>query len=138
MSVLVVDASVVAALLFNEPDADRIAERLTDATLVAPSTIRLDLDQLCLDRICKNHTTAENYLTALTLFDDMALTLIEQDHVDVVRYAFEHGVAINHAHYLCLRSSLATELVTLDNSLNTIMANETLTSTSKTALGSNL
>jgi len=36
MPVKFVDASAVAALLFGEPEADSVAQRLVDARLVAP------------------------------------------------------------------------------------------------------
>ncbi len=44
---VVVDASALAALLFGEPDADRVAERLGGAALFSPSLIRYELASVC-------------------------------------------------------------------------------------------
>jgi hypothetical protein len=43
MAVKVVDASAIAALLFGEPDAENISERLADGRLVAPALLGFEL-----------------------------------------------------------------------------------------------
>ena len=48
MAVKVVDASAVAAVLFGEPEADEIAERLRDARPVAPGLLAFELANVCL------------------------------------------------------------------------------------------
>jgi len=49
--VKVVDASALAALLFAEPEAETIAERLEGARLAAPSLLYLEVANVCLTRI---------------------------------------------------------------------------------------
>jgi uncharacterized protein with PIN domain len=48
--VKVVDASALAAILFAEPEAEAIAERLTGARLAAPSLLDYELANVCLDQ----------------------------------------------------------------------------------------
>ncbi len=43
MAALVVDASAVAALIFAEPGAEAVAERLRGGDLAAPGALRADL-----------------------------------------------------------------------------------------------
>ena len=53
MDAEVVDASALAALLFGEPDADVVTERLGDAALFSPSLVRYELASVCLKKVRK-------------------------------------------------------------------------------------
>jgi len=48
MTVKVVDASALAALLFGEPEGETVAGRLGDAHLVAPALLGFELANVCL------------------------------------------------------------------------------------------
>ena len=50
MAVKVVDASALAALLFDEPEAGAIADRLEDANLVAPALLGFEIASVCLKK----------------------------------------------------------------------------------------
>jgi uncharacterized protein with PIN domain len=50
----VVDASALAALLFEEPEAEVIAGRLVDAHLVAPALLGFELANVCLIKTCRH------------------------------------------------------------------------------------
>ena len=54
MAVKVIDASALAALLFGEPEAEAVVERLGDARLVAPSLLGFELANVCLIK-CRRH-----------------------------------------------------------------------------------
>ena len=47
----VVDASALAALLFGEADAERVAERLATARLVAAALLDFELANICLTKL---------------------------------------------------------------------------------------
>ncbi len=44
---IVVDASAIAAVLFGEPEAPKIAERLGDSALVAPTLFSYEIANIC-------------------------------------------------------------------------------------------
>jgi len=50
VAVLVVDASAIAALLFVEPEADAVAERLREADLSAPQLLAYELANVSVGR----------------------------------------------------------------------------------------
>jgi uncharacterized protein with PIN domain len=54
MTVKVIDASPLAALLFGEPEAAAVVGRLGDARLVAPSLLDFELANICLLK-CRRH-----------------------------------------------------------------------------------
>ncbi len=49
MPVKVIDASAVAAVLFNEPDAEKVLDQIAGDSLVAPSLVTLELASVCLN-----------------------------------------------------------------------------------------
>lgn len=51
MAVLIVDASALGALIFGEPKADAIAEKLSEGPMVAPALIWFELASICLKKI---------------------------------------------------------------------------------------
>jgi uncharacterized protein with PIN domain len=50
----VVDASALAAILFNEPEGDNVAEQLRGGRLKAPALLEFELANVCLLK-CKRH-----------------------------------------------------------------------------------
>jgi uncharacterized protein with PIN domain len=67
MAVKVVDASAIAAVLFGEPDADAVAQRLAEAQLVAPSLLRFELANVCLTKIRKHPAQRDSLRLAFHL-----------------------------------------------------------------------
>lgn len=114
MSVLVVHASTIAALLFDEPGADDVADKLENATLIAPIILPHDVACLCLDKYRQNPDTGEQYLAMLSLLDDMDLILVELEEEAVVRHAIGHDISINQAYYRYLCKRFETSLVAID------------------------
>ncbi len=51
MPVRVVDASALGALVFGEPEAERIAATLKDSAIAAPSLIWFEMASICLRKI---------------------------------------------------------------------------------------
>ena len=59
MAVKVVDASALAALLFDEPEAGAIADRLEDANLVAPALLGFEIASVCLKNSAVTRNTTQ-------------------------------------------------------------------------------
>jgi uncharacterized protein with PIN domain len=65
--VKVVDASALGALLFGEPEAEAVAERLGDARLVAPSLLGFELTNVCLKK-SRRHPEQRSSLTGRSAY----------------------------------------------------------------------
>ncbi len=116
-SVKVVDASALAALLFGEPEAQSVAERLGDARLVAPSLLGFELANVCLTKL-RRHPEQQSALTAaFRLRRRLAVEEVAVDHEGAVGLASTTGVAAYDASYLWLTRQLGADLVTLDHRL---------------------
>jgi len=65
MAVKVVDASVLAALAFGEPGADRAANLVSDCELYAPDLLHYELASIALKKSLNDPTQMREIATAL-------------------------------------------------------------------------
>ena len=119
MAIKVVDASALAALLFDEPEANAVADRLEDGNLVAPALLSFEIASVCLKKLRNNPKQREALLAAFALYARMPIEIVEVDQADAVPLAEAFGLSSYDAAYLWLAQTLAAELVTLDRRLQT-------------------
>ena len=119
MTPVVVDASVLAAVCFVEPDADIWALRLDGAALYAPRLLRYELQSVARKKCTARPEQARQVIEALalTLDERLGITWIDPDPVDVVLLARATGLTTYDASYLCLAGMLGADLVTRDAAL---------------------
>jgi predicted nucleic acid-binding protein len=117
MAVKVVDASAFAALLFGEPQARAVADRLADSRLVAPGLLAFELANICLIKSRRHPDLRPALLAAFRLRDRLRVEEVAVDHHDALRLAAETGLTAYDASYLWLARQLEAELVTLDEQL---------------------
>lgn len=119
MTRLVVDASALAALVFEEPQGDTIQRRLDGATVYAPALLRFELANTAWKKIKRRPGDAPKILAALAVALDDRFGLVWQDvdAADAVLLAQATATTAYDASYLWLAASLGADLVTLDDRL---------------------
>ena len=117
MAVKVVDASALAALLFGEPEADAVADRLDGARLVAPSLLTFELANVCLVKARRHPKQRESLIAAFRLRARLGVEEVAVDHDEALDLAAATGLTAYDASYLWLARQLGAELVTLDRQL---------------------
>lgn len=122
MAVKVVDASALAALLFGEPEAEAVAERLGDARLVAPALLGFELANVCLIKSRRHPEQQPALVAAFRLRDRLRVEQVAVDHDATVELAAATGLTAYDASYLWLSRQLGAELVTLDRQLARVAA----------------
>ena len=113
----VVDASAVAALLFGEPPAAEVASRLGGAILFAPTLLRYEIANVCLQKLALYPKRRRVLLRALSFLDETDLREIAVPVDEVVTLARRKNLTAYDASYLWLARTLGLELVTLDRKL---------------------
>jgi predicted nucleic acid-binding protein len=113
----VVDASALAAIMFGEPEAEAVAERLTDARLAAPTLLDYELANVCLTKIRRQPSQREALRAALGLAHRLNIEAVAVDYAATLDLAEATGLTAYDAAYLWLARSLDGELVTLDRKL---------------------
>ena len=118
----VVDASALGALLFGEPEGERIADRLTGARLFAPTLLGYELASICVKKSRAHPEAASELQRALGLFGRLGIELLGLHPGPVADLARETGLTAYDAAYLRLSLALGAELITLDRRLAAIAA----------------
>ena len=117
MTLYVVDASALGALLFGESKAEQIVETLGDGSLCAPSLLWFEMSSICLKKILAYPVKAEQITSAFSLLADLSIDAVDVNHGQVVQLAKDVGLSTYDASYLWLASQLKARLVTLDSKL---------------------
>jgi predicted nucleic acid-binding protein len=117
MDVEVVDASALAALLFGEPDADVVAERLGDAALLSPSLVRYELASVYLKKVRRYPDQQAGLIAALELYPRLGVVEAEVPAAELARVAERAGVTAYDAAYLWVAGHVGAPLLTLDQEL---------------------
>lgn len=114
---LVVDASAVAAMLFNEAEGATIRAHIRGETLIAPHLVDFELANICWKRVRRAPGQAAVLLTMLAGLAHVNVNRVMVPPTDVAALAVQTGLTAYDASYLWLALSRDVELVTLDNQL---------------------
>ena len=114
---VVVDASALVAVLFDEPEGPSVQARLPEAGLVATAMIGFEVANAAVQKVRRGSVTEEQAIAAMTLFSAMAIDLYPVPLDPLVPLAHTSGLTAYDAGYLWLARELKAELVTLDSAL---------------------
>lgn len=117
MQIKVVDASALGAIVFNEPEAGKIAGCL-DAQLVAPDLLSYEMANLCWKKLRRHPEQRNNLLASYARWHQMPVTLLQIKHGEALELAEQLGLTAYDASYLWLAKYLQAELITLDKQLH--------------------
>jgi predicted nucleic acid-binding protein len=113
MRATVVDASAVAAVLFDEPEAAPIVASVT-GRLLAPGLIRHEIASVCATKLIRAPDRAVEIEARYRLFGALALELLDPDWNALPALARRWALSVYDASYLQLALALDAVLVTLD------------------------
>ncbi len=112
-----VDASALAAVLFGEPEAEKLAARLGDLDLLAPTLLPHEVGSVALKKLELYPSQRVAIREALGLFTRLGVSQVEVPLAEVVELAERQTLTVYDAAYLWLARALGCELVTLDRTL---------------------
>jgi predicted nucleic acid-binding protein len=112
---LVVDCSVVAAVLFDEPNRDAAVVALTGKDLFAPELLADEFVSVAVKKA--HHDSISVVQQALADFTELELTRCRCDVRAQWRLAREHELSAYDAAYLWLAAELGAPLATFDDRL---------------------
>lgn len=114
----VVDASALGAVLFGEPEADEVAERLRDVLLIAPALLRFEVANICWKKLRRHPEQREELIAAHRFLEQMEIQEVEVRFGKMLDLAEANRMTAYDASYLWLARVLDLELVTLDGRLD--------------------
>jgi predicted nucleic acid-binding protein len=110
----VLDASALSAVLFAEPDAQLVLDRIGDQPLASPTLLPYEVANTCWKKLQRHPEQRMELLAALAHLPRLGLRQLEVDLGEVVRLAETTGLTAYDAAYLWLARALGVELVSLD------------------------
>lgn len=113
MSVTVVDASAVAAVLFDEPESEPVVASV-GGTLAAPSLLLYEIASVCTTKLTRRPADAKAILSRYRLLQDLDIELAEPDWEKLPVLAQKWTISAYDAAYLQLALLRDAPLVTLD------------------------
>jgi predicted nucleic acid-binding protein len=116
---VVIDASALAALLFQEPGFERLEARLRGSAVHAPGLLKFELTNVALVKARRMPGLAPALFTMLaeSLGQRSDIQWHDVDAADVALVAQATGLSAYDASYLWLAGTLGADLVTLDKKL---------------------
>lgn len=113
---VVVDCSVLAALLWAEPAADEAAAQLAGKSLHAPALIVYELANVARNK-CRAGVPADVAQAGLASFAEQRMVLHDPDALPLFDLAQRYKLTAYDAAYLALAASLNAPLLTFDQRL---------------------
>ena len=117
---VVVDASALAAIAFDDEQAPEMIALLEGEEMHAPSVFGLEMAHATLSRCRRSPGKAERFTTGLRHVLDMPIVLHAVDPLLAFAVASETGLSAYGASYLWLARSLRVPLVTADRKLRAV------------------
>lgn len=116
MKRVVIDASALAAIVFDEPAGRALAEALDGAEVFAPSLLQFELSNVAWKKARRHPGDAPAITRALhnALAVDRGIVWRDIDQSDAVLVALATGCTAYDAAYVWLAGALGADLVTLD------------------------
>lgn len=114
---VVVDASALGALLFGEPEADAVADRLETRALFVPTLLRYELAVIAWQKARAEPGASGMLGAALEIFERMGIREVQVSTAALLRGSMRLRLPIPDMAYLWLAHTLNAELVTLDPEL---------------------
>lgn len=114
---VVVDASVIGAIAFGEPDGHTLVAHLMGESLLAPPLIDYELASIAWKKTRAHPEFAPHIQAALAAAGQLTVRRVPVPPVDLLRLARDTGLTTDDAAYLWVAHAHDAELVTLDRAL---------------------
>lgn len=116
---LVVDASVLAAVLFGEEETDLALSWMRGHALAAPQLVDYEIANIALSKLRRKQVDADAAAQSLTLFSELELARLPAPADAVFAIATQYDLSAYDAAYLWLAVQLRSPLATFDRRLGT-------------------
>ncbi len=113
----VVDASVIIAVIANEPEKEQLIEITKGADLLAPSSIHWEIGNAFSAMIKRRRVSLEQALDAIEIYRQIPIRFTEVELENTLAIVAELGIYAYDAYLLRCAMKYQTALITLDRKL---------------------
>ena len=120
---IVIDTSVIVAVIVDEPEREKIIELTAGNTLIGPGSIPWELGNGFSSMFKQNRIELEEANKGLRIFKSIPLRFIEVDFFNAISIAKQENIYAYDAYFLECASRHSAPLLTLDQKLRTAAQN---------------
>ena len=114
---LVVDTSVIIAVLVNEPDRKSIVRRTTGVDLIAPTSVHWEVGNALAAMLKKGRMQKGQLQTVLAAYANIPIRFVDVDLTTSLEIAAEHNLYAYDAYIIACARENYCRLITLDKGL---------------------
>lgn len=113
----VVDASVIIAVIANEPKKDQLVKLTKGADLLAPASIHWEIGNAFSAMIKRRRVSLEQALEAIRIYRQIPIRFTEVELDNSLEIGSDHGIFAYDAYVLRCAAKYNSALITLDRKL---------------------
>lgn len=114
---IVVDTSVVIAVVAGEPEKARLIELTKDAIIVAPPSIRWEIGNAFSAMLKRSRLNLEQAIEAIDISQSISLEIADINLKDAIRLAGKYNIYAYDAYILQCAIEYGLPLISLDSKL---------------------
>lgn len=114
---VVIDASVLIAVITNEDEKDKLVALTTDAELIAPLSVHWEIGNAFSALLKRKRVTLDDALQAIEIYLQIPVRFVEVELTESLELASELGLYAYDAYLLQCALKYHLPLLTLDNKL---------------------
>ena len=114
---VVVDASVLIAVITNEEEKEKLVAMTNEAELIAPLSVHWEIGNAFSSLLKRKRVTIEEALQAIEIYLQIPVRFVEVELTDSLELADEFGIYAYDAYLLRCAEKYRLPLLTLDNRL---------------------
>jgi predicted nucleic acid-binding protein len=114
---VVVDTSVIVAVIANEPEKAKLIRQTTGATLLAPASCHWEVGNAFSAMLRRRRITLAQAIRALGAYEQIPVRFVEADLVRSLELAAQFGIYAYDAYVIECALSRKSPLLTLDGGL---------------------
>lgn len=114
---IVIDASVLLAVIVGEPERDRIVDLTSGHNLVGPGSIPWEIGNAFSSMLKQHRVDLDEVRQGLSIFQSIPIRYLEVDLQNALSIAHSTNIYAYDAYFLDCATRLAAPLLTLDRPL---------------------
>jgi len=121
---VVIDVSVILAVITNEPTKGQLIQATQDAELVAPESIHWEVGNAFSALFRRHRSTLDQAIAALEIYHQIPIRLAPVNLTSAVSLAYRHGIYAYDAYLIECALSFRSPVLTLDRRLAEVAEQE--------------
>jgi len=114
---IVVDTSVIIAVIANEPEKEALVELTTGADLIAPHSVHWEVGNAFSAMLRRERITVEQAIQAIKLYQQIPMRLVEVELEEALKIADTLGIYAYDAYLIRCALKYKSPMISLDRNL---------------------